>query len=75
MLVCREQLKALMEREWNPQGDLLDFAPLAPVPTSRIGHRSTVPSRCCLAGRQNDIVYVFELLDSLGMKTRLLWPA
>jgi hypothetical protein len=34
-----------MERDRDPQGDLLELAPLDPVHASLIGHRSTVPSR------------------------------
>ena len=45
VLVHSEQLKALMERDRDPQGDLLELAPLDPVHASLIGHRSTVPSR------------------------------
>jgi hypothetical protein len=45
VLVCGEQLKALMERDRDPQGYLLQLAPLDPIHASLIGHRSTVPSR------------------------------
>jgi hypothetical protein len=31
VLVCSEQLKALMERDRDPQGNLLELAPLDPV--------------------------------------------
>ena len=51
VLVCCELLKSLVERERHPQGDLLEIAPRAPLRTSLIGHRSTLPAHCCSIAR------------------------
>src|SRR5207248_10369322 len=61
MLMCCELLEALVERERHPQGDLLEIASWGLPHTSLIGHRSTVPARCCLAESPIRIGRVSEL--------------
>src|SRR5215475_13344424 len=68
VLVCCELLKSLVERERHPQGDLLEIAPRAPLRTSLIGHRSTLPARCCSIAWPTGLVHVYELSLSRGMR-------
>ena len=67
VLVCCELLEALVERERHPQGDLFEIASRALPHTSLIGHRSTVPARCCLVESPIRAVYVYELSCLTGM--------
>jgi hypothetical protein len=57
-----------VERERHPQGDLLEIASRGLPHTSLIGHRSTVPARCCLAESPIKIAHVYELSCLAGKR-------